>query len=56
MLGFIDRRVQLWNETGPYHTEKSGPTETLESRGTEAILNAFTLASYDARAGHLREI
>jgi squalene-hopene/tetraprenyl-beta-curcumene cyclase len=56
MLGFIEKRVSLWNEVAPFYNEKSGPTKSVESRGTEAILNAFILASYDARAGHLRDI
>jgi len=56
MLAYIEKRVSLWNETEPYYKEKSGPTKPAESRGTEAVLNAFILAIYDARSGHLREV
>jgi squalene-hopene/tetraprenyl-beta-curcumene cyclase len=56
MLANIEKRVGLWSETEPYYKKESGATKPGESRGTEAILNAFILASYDARAGHLREI
>jgi squalene-hopene/tetraprenyl-beta-curcumene cyclase len=56
MLSYIEKRVGLWNETEPYYKENSGPTKPVESRGTEAVLNAFILASYDARTGHMREV
>jgi squalene-hopene/tetraprenyl-beta-curcumene cyclase len=56
MLAYVEKRVGLWNETEPFYKENSGPTKPAESRGTEAVLNAFVLASYDARAGHLREV
>jgi squalene-hopene/tetraprenyl-beta-curcumene cyclase len=56
MLASIEKRVGLWNETEPYYKEVSGPTKPAESRGTEAVLNAFVLAGYDARSGHLREV
>jgi hypothetical protein len=55
MLSYVEKRVGLWAETEPYYKKESGPTKPQESRGTEAVLNAFVLASYDARAGHLRE-
>ncbi|MBV9742184.1 MAG: hypothetical protein JO099_00350, partial [Acidobacteriia bacterium] len=56
MLAYIEKRVGLWAETEPFYKEASGPTKPVESRGTEAVLNAFVLATYDARSGHLREI
>jgi squalene-hopene/tetraprenyl-beta-curcumene cyclase len=56
MLAFIEKRVGLWSETDPYYKKESGETKPVESRGTEAVLNAFILASYDARTGHLREV
>jgi squalene-hopene/tetraprenyl-beta-curcumene cyclase len=56
MLANVEKRVNLWAETEPYYKEVSGPTKPAESRGTEAILNAFVLANYDARAGHLRDV
>lgn len=56
MLAYVEKRVGLWSETEPYYKKESGETKPLESRGTEAVLNAFVLASYDAKAGHLREV
>lgn len=56
MLAYIEKRVNLWSETEPFYKESSGPTKPAESRGTEAVLNAFVLASYDARTGRLREV
>jgi squalene-hopene/tetraprenyl-beta-curcumene cyclase len=52
----VTKRVSLWNEIAPYYSateyDKSKPEE---SRGTEAVLNAFILASYDAQAGHMSD-
>lgn len=42
----VRRRVQMWQEIGPYYRGKED-----ESRGTEAVLNALILATYDARHG-----
>jgi squalene-hopene/tetraprenyl-beta-curcumene cyclase len=56
MLAYIEKRVGLWTEVEPFYKESSGPTKPKESRGTEAVLNAFVLATYDARAGHLRDV
>lgn len=56
MLAYIEKRVKLWNETEPYYKAVSGATKPVESRGTEAVLNAFVLAGYDAKAGHLRDV
>jgi squalene-hopene/tetraprenyl-beta-curcumene cyclase len=44
----VTKRVQLWNEIQPYY-----PSQASASRGTEAVLNAIILASYDARSGKL---
>ena len=52
MLDNIARRVRLWNEVEPFYSDQtSGLPKTSESRGTEAILNALILTSYDTRAG-----
>ncbi|HEY7387925.1 MAG TPA: prenyltransferase/squalene oxidase repeat-containing protein [Bryobacteraceae bacterium] len=56
MLANIEKRVGLWSETEPFYKKDAGETRPAESRGTEAVLNAFILAGYDARAGHLREV
>ena len=56
MLGYITKRVNLWNEVEPFYSDqKIGPRKTVESRGTEAVLNALILARYDAQRGHLSE-
>jgi squalene-hopene/tetraprenyl-beta-curcumene cyclase len=42
----VRKRVQLWQKIGPYYRGKED-----ESRGTESVLNALILATYDARNG-----
>ena len=50
----VRKRVQLWSVTQPYYTDsRDGPQKTLQSRGTEAVLNALILATDDARTGQL---
>jgi len=57
MFNNVVRRVTLWNDVEPFYKDgQSGPTKSIESRSTEAVLNALILASYDARSGHMREI
>jgi hypothetical protein len=57
MLGYIVKRVNMWNRIQPFYTDaEDGPHKTRESRGTEAVLNALVLARYDAQNGHLSEI
>ncbi len=54
LLANITKRVRLWNEMEPFYSdEKRGAPKTAESRGTEAVLNALILSSYDAHAGKL---
>jgi len=54
LLASITKRVRLWKEVEPFYSdEKRGAYKTSESRGTEAVLNALVLASYDARGGKL---
>jgi squalene-hopene/tetraprenyl-beta-curcumene cyclase len=49
LLDSVKKRVRLWNEVGPFYTdEKQGAPKSSESRGTEAVLNALILASYDS--------
>jgi squalene-hopene/tetraprenyl-beta-curcumene cyclase len=49
---FIDnmsKRVALWQEVEPFYDDaKRGAGKTAESRGTEAVLNALVLTTYDA--------
>jgi squalene-hopene/tetraprenyl-beta-curcumene cyclase len=51
LLDNVTRRVRLWNEIGPYYADGAG--KAVESRGTEAVLNALILADRDARGGRL---
>jgi squalene-hopene/tetraprenyl-beta-curcumene cyclase len=51
MLNFVVKRVTLWDELEPFYNDaKSGPKKTIESRGTESVLNALILARYDSAA------
>jgi len=57
MLNNVLRRVTLWDQVEPfYHDGEAGPTKTPESRGTESVLNALILATYDAQKNHLTDI
>src|SRR5271163_1366610 len=47
----VTTRVRQWKDVTPFYTESSGPNKTLQSRGTESVLNALILASADARSG-----
>jgi squalene-hopene/tetraprenyl-beta-curcumene cyclase len=50
----VRKRVQLWDETGPYYTDqRDGPHKAAQSRGTESVLNALILATDDAPTGRL---
>ncbi|HTW37468.1 MAG TPA: hypothetical protein VMD49_02775 [Steroidobacteraceae bacterium] len=50
------KRVQLWSASRPYYTDQQdGRPKTLQSRGTEAVLNALILATDDAATGRLRD-
>jgi len=52
LLDNVTKRVRLWNEVEPYYGD-GYKGKALESRGTEAVLNALILASYDSERGHL---
>jgi len=57
MLGYVARRVTLWNELEPfYNDQKSGPRKTVESRGTESVLNSLILSRYDSQRGRLTDL
>ena len=54
LLDNVTKRVRMWKEVEPaYPTEKRGALKTEESRGTESILNAVILVSYDVPTGKL---
>lgn len=56
LLENVRKRVRLWNEVDPFYTDaKNGAPKSAESRGTESVLNALILSSYDAPGGKLSE-
>ena len=53
---FVTKRVRMWKDVDPFYPDQlRGIPKTSESRGTESILNALTLASRDAAAGALSD-
>jgi squalene-hopene/tetraprenyl-beta-curcumene cyclase len=49
LLNNVTKRVRLWKEVAPFYTDADrGVYKSVESRGTESVLNALILASYDA--------
>ena len=60
LLDNVTKRVRLWKEVAPFYTDADrGAYKSVESRGTESVLNALILASNDAsnspRNGNLSE-
>ena len=56
LLNNVTKRVRLWNDIGPFYGgEEYDGNKIAESRGTEAVLNALILSSYDAQTGHLSD-
>lgn len=54
ILDNVAKRVRMWDEVAPYYPDATrGVPKTAESRGTESILNALVLVSYDAPNGQL---
>ena len=54
LLNNVTKRVRLWKEVAPFYTDADrGAYKTVESRGTESVLNALILASNDAHSGRL---
>ena len=50
LLANVTKRVMLWNDVQPFYSdEKVGLLKTPQSRGTESILNALILASYETQ-------
>jgi len=47
----VTKRVKLWSDIGSFY----GGENAARSRGTESVLNALILASYDAQNGHLSD-
>jgi len=53
LVSDVVTRVRAWSEVEPFYGDRTpaGSQKAIESRGTEAVLNAFILASRDQRAG-----
>lgn len=48
MLEYVTKRVTMWSQVEPFYSDKqAGPKKTIESRGTESVLNALVLTNYD---------
>jgi squalene-hopene/tetraprenyl-beta-curcumene cyclase len=54
MMDNVIKRVRMWKEVEPFYpTKKDADPKTIESRGTESILNALILARRDEPSGEL---
>ncbi len=57
LLGYVKKRVELWNEVEPFYTDaREGPPKSSEARGTESVLNALILARHDAETGEAEPV
>lgn len=50
LMDDVTERVRLWSKLEPYYS-----FQPAQSRGTESVLNALILSSFDARSGKLSE-
>jgi squalene-hopene/tetraprenyl-beta-curcumene cyclase len=56
LLDNVTKRVRLWKEVEPFYKDADrGPYKSVESRGTESVLNALILSSRDAQSGQLSD-
>ena len=54
LLDNVTKRVRLWKEVEPFYKDADrGRYKSVESRGTESVLNALILSSRDAQSGQL---
>jgi squalene-hopene/tetraprenyl-beta-curcumene cyclase len=52
LLDNVTKRVRLWKEVEPFYKDADrGAYKSVESRGTESVLNALILASNSAQTG-----
>ena len=51
LLESVVKRVRGWNEVKPFYNDRVGPDKSLQSRGTESVLNALILAMRDKDQG-----
>jgi squalene-hopene/tetraprenyl-beta-curcumene cyclase len=50
----VTKRVRLWKDVEPFYKDADrGPYKSVESRGTESVLNALILSNRDAQSGQL---
>lgn len=49
LIDDVTKRVRLWKETEPYYSDEGYDPKTSESRGTESVLNALVLATYNSQ-------
>ena len=50
----VTKRVRLWKDVAPFYSDADrGAYKTVESRGTESVLNALILATRDTQSGRL---
>jgi squalene-hopene/tetraprenyl-beta-curcumene cyclase len=50
LLANITKRVEMWNDVKPFYPDSGDLPRSLQSRTTEAILNALILATYNAHS------
>jgi squalene-hopene/tetraprenyl-beta-curcumene cyclase len=55
ILNDVRTRVRDWKVIEPYYDDASGTGKTAQSRGTESVLNALTLATFDAQRGQISD-
>ena len=54
LISNVTKRVRMWDKVEPFYPDATrGIPKTAESRGTESILNALILATYDAKSSKL---
>ena len=54
LLDSVTKRVRLWKEVEPFYKDADrGPYKSVESRGTESVLNALILSSRDGQSSYL---
>lgn len=54
LLENVTKRVRFWKDVEPFYKDADrGPYKSVESRGTESVLNALILSSRDAQNGQL---
>jgi squalene-hopene/tetraprenyl-beta-curcumene cyclase len=56
LLDSVTKRVRLWKAVEPFYKDADrGPYKSVESRGTESVLNALILSNRDAQSGQLSD-